>query len=182
MAVSAPENTTPATVARSPRRGPRTTALLPDASRRAAGLAFSGAALSAACFVSLAVGALDVPLREVVRAFTDFDGSDAHVVVTEMRLPRMEIGLLVGGALGAAGALMQGITRNPLAEPQTLGVAAGAAFSVVLAIHLLGVASIPLYAGFALLGAGASGALVYALGVTGRGGATPIKLALAGAV
>ena len=58
---------------------------------------------------------------------------DAHVVVTELRVPRTEVGLLAGGALGAAGALMQGVTRNPLAEPGILGISAGAAFAVVLA-------------------------------------------------
>jgi iron complex transport system permease protein len=77
---------------------------------------------------------------------------------------------------------MQGVTRNPLAEPGILGINAGAAFAVVLAIHLVGVSSTAAYAGFALAGAGAAAVLVYALAAGGRGGATPVKLALAGAV
>jgi iron complex transport system permease protein len=139
-------------------------------------------ALVGCTFASLAVGALDVPLGEVVAAFTAFDDSDAHVVVTELRLPRTEVGVLVGAALGAAGALMQGVTRNPLAEPGILGINAGAAFAVVLAISVLGASSISAYAAFALAGAAGSALLVYGLGASGRDGATPIKLALAGAV
>jgi iron complex transport system permease protein len=104
------------------------------------------------------------------------------VIVTELRVPRTEIGLLVGAALGAAGALMQGVTRNPLADPGILGINAGAAFAVVLAIYVLGVSTTATYAAFALLGAGMSAVALYALGASGRDGATPIKLALAGAV
>jgi iron complex transport system permease protein len=113
---------------------------------------------------------------------TAFDNSDAHVIVTELRVPRTEIGLLVGAALGAAGALMQGVTRNPLADPGILGINAGAAFAVVLAIYVLGVSTTATYAAFALLGAGMSAVALYALGASGRDGATPIKVALAGAV
>ena len=131
---------------------------------------------------SLAVGSLDIPVGEVIAAFTAFEDSDAHTIVRELRVPRTEVGLLVGGALGACGALMQGVTRNPLAEPGILGINAGAAFAVVVAIFLLGVTSVAGYAWFALLGAGIAALLVFALGASGRDGATPIKLALAGAV
>jgi iron complex transport system permease protein len=102
--------------------------------------------------------------------------------VRELRVPRTELGLLVGAALGAAGALMQGTTRNPLAEPGILGVNAGAAFAVVAAIRFLGVDSVTAYAAFALAGAAISAVLVFALGGSGRGGPTPVRLALAGAV
>lgn len=152
------------------------------ARHRAAGLAASLVALFGCVLASLAVGSLDIPLGEVIAAFTGFDGSDAHVIVTELRVPRTELGLLVGGALGAAGTLMQGVTRNPLAEPGILGINAGAAFAVVVAIFLLGASSVTVYAWFALLGAGVTAAAVYALGASGRDGTTPIKLALAGAV
>jgi iron complex transport system permease protein len=157
-------------------------AILATESARAAGLAVALVVLLTACAASLAIGALDVPLGEVIAAFTAYDDSDAHAVVTELRVPRTEIGLLVGGALGAAGALMQGVTRNPLAEPGILGINAGAAFAVVLAIFVLGVATISGYVVFALVGAALSAVVVFAIGGTGRGGATPIKLALAGAV
>jgi iron complex transport system permease protein len=150
--------------------------------KRAAGLALALAALAACVLASLAVGSLDIPLGEVIAAFTASEDSDAHAIVRELRVPRTEVGLLVGGALGACGALMQGVTRNPLAEPGILGINAGAAFAVVIAIFLLGITSVAGYTWFALLGAGVSALLVFALGASGSGGATPIKLALAGAV
>src|ERR687887_402380 len=74
------------------------------------------------------------------------------------------LGLVVGAALGAAGALMQGTTRNPLAEPGILGINAGAAFAVVVAIAYLHVRSVTAYVGFALAGAAAAAVLVFALG------------------
>lgn len=88
-----------------------------------------------------------------MRAFTAYDGSDAHAVIRDLRVPRTELGLLVGAALGAAGALMQGTTRNPLAEPGILGINAGAAFAVVAAISWLGATSVTADAAFALAGA-----------------------------
>ncbi|MEA2138141.1 MAG: iron-siderophore transport system permease protein [Solirubrobacteraceae bacterium] len=159
-----------------------TTALLASQRARAVGLAAALAALLGCVLASLAIGSLTIPVGEVIAALTAFDNSDAHVIVTELRVPRTEIGLLVGAALGAAGALMQGVTRNPLADPGILGINAGAAFAVVLAIYVLGVSTTATYAAFALLGAGMSAVALYALGASGRDGATPIKVALAGAV
>jgi iron complex transport system permease protein len=150
--------------------------------RRWLGLVLALAALLACVVASLAVGSLDIPVGEVIAAFSASEDTDAHAIVHELRVPRTEIGLLVGGALGACGALMQGVTRNPIAEPGILGISTGAAFAVVVAIFLLGVDSVAGYAWFALLGAGVSALLVFALGASGSGGATPVKLALAGAV
>jgi iron complex transport system permease protein len=139
---------------------------------------FGACGVLALCAVaSLAIGSRSVPLGDVVRAFTAYDGSDAAAIVRDLRVPRTELGLLVGAALGAAGALMQGATRNALAEPGILGVNAGAAFAVVLAITFAGAGSVAAYAGFALLGAGACAALVLALG-----GTRAVSLALAGSV
>ena len=157
-------------------------ALLPSDRLRAAGMAAALLGLALCVFGSLAIGSLTIPLGEVISALTDPGDSDAHVVVNELRVPRTEIGLLVGGALGASGALMQGVTRNPLAEPGILGINNGAAFLVVLAIFVLGVTSVAGYAWFALAGAALAAVIVYALGSGGRDGATPVKLALAGAV
>ncbi len=157
--------------------------LLPTPGARVAGLLGAAALLALCGAASLAVGSQDVPLRDVVRALSAFDASsDAQVIVRELRVPRTEVGLLVGAALGAAGALMQGVTRNPLAEPGILGVNAGAALAVVLAISVLGVADPSGYAAFALLGAGASAVLVFLLGSSGARGPTPVALALAGVV
>jgi iron complex transport system permease protein len=140
------------------------------------------AVVGLASVASLCLGSLAIPLRDVIDAFVAYDGSDAHAIVRDLRVPRTELGLLVGAALGAAGALMQGTTRNPLAEPGILGVNAGAAFAVVAAIHFLGVGSVGAYVAFALAGAAIAAVLVFVLGGSGRGGPTPVRLALAGAV
>jgi ABC-type Fe3+-siderophore transport system permease subunit len=96
-------------------------------------------------------------------------------------VPRTALGLLVGLALGIAGALMQGHTRNPLGDPGLLGVTAGASLAVVVAIAWFGVGTPAGYVWFAFGGALAGTVLVYAIGSAGRGGATPVTLALAGA-
>ena len=131
---------------------------------------------------SLAIGSQRIPLHDVVTAFTAPDDSDATAIVRDLRVPRTELGLLVGAALGAAGALMQGTMRNPLAEPGILGINAGASFAVVIAIAALGVSSVTAYTGFALVGAGVAALAVFALGAAGRSGPDPVRLALAGAV
>ena len=118
----------------------------------------------------------------MIGAFTGFDGSTDHLIVRELRLPRTLVGLMVGAALGVAGALMQAITRNPLADPGLLGVNAGAALSVVLG-HLVvrDLSSSASLVWFAFVGAAVTSVLVYMLGSMGRGGANPVRLALAGA-
>lgn len=134
-----------------------------------------------AALASVAIGAQQTDLHDVFGAFFHFDNSDAQVIVRDLRGPRTLIGIAVGGALGAAGAIMQGVTRNPLADPGILGIEAGAALAVVLAIFLLGIGDVGSYAWFALIGAGGAAFLVYGLGSSGRVGATPVTLALAGA-
>lgn len=89
--------------------------------------------------------------------------------------------MVVGAALAVAGALMQGLTRNPLADPAILGLEAGAALAVVVAVFLFGASSVGAYAGFAFLGAGVTAVVVYFLGSLGRGGLTPLNLTVAGA-
>jgi iron complex transport system permease protein len=157
-------------------------ALLSDTAARGAGMAVAVVLLAACVVLSVAVGSQTVPFDEVVRAFTVYDGSDAHAIVRELRVPRTELGLLVGAALGGAGALMQGVTRNPLAEPGILGVNAGAAFAVVLAISLFGQSSVSAFVGFALVGAALTSVLVFVLGGSLGAGPSPVRLALAGAV
>jgi ABC-type Fe3+-siderophore transport system permease subunit len=132
--------------------------------------------------LSIAVGTRSIGLGEVWRALTDsgWTGQDA-VIVRDLRLPRTLLGLMVGAALGAAGALMQGHTRNPLGDPGLLGVTAGASFAVVLAIFLLGIGTPAGYVWFAFGGALVGTVLVFAIGSVGRGGPTPVTLALAGA-
>jgi iron complex transport system permease protein len=110
----------------------------------------------------------------------DFNGSTDHIVIRDLRLPRTMLGVAVGAALGLAGALMQALTRNPLADPGLLGVNAGASAAVVVAIGFFGVRSLTGYVWFAFVGAAAISGAVYLLGATGRSGATPVRLALAG--
>ncbi len=163
-------------------RQPARAALLPSHRARLAGLLLALACLCVCVLASLAIGSRSIPLGDVIGAFTDYDGSDAHAIVRDLRVPRTELGLLIGAALGAAGALMQGTTRNPLAEPGILGINAGAAFAVVVGITFLGASSVLAYAAFALAGAGLTAVLVLTLGGSGSGGPTPVRLALAGAV
>lgn len=153
-----------------------------QASTRTVGLAVLAGTFGVAVLVSLVVGSKALPWSTVIDAFTSFSPTDTdHLIIRELRVPRTAVGVLVGAALGTAGALMQGVTRNPLADPGLLGVNAGAAFAVVVAIWALGVSSVLGLVWFAFLGAAVTSVVVYLLGTAGRGGATPVRLALAGA-
>jgi iron complex transport system permease protein len=164
---------TPLTRARSARPG-----TLP----KGGGLVVGSVLLLVSMAGSLTLGAADIPIDSVVAAMTAFDGSFDHLVVRTVRLPRVLAGVVVGAALAVAGAIMQGLTRNPLASPGILGVNAGASFAVVLAVLALGSPPLTTYALFAFVGAAVAAVFVYTLGSVGRGGATPLKLTLAGAV
>ncbi|MFE3282299.1 FecCD family ABC transporter permease [Streptomyces sp. NPDC059233] len=129
---------------------------------------------------SLAIGTKAVPLSDVLAAISGSDAGDA-VVVRELRMPRTFLGLLVGLSLGAAGAVAQDITRNPLGDPGLIGISAGGSFAVAASIGVLGLTSSYQYIWFAFLGGALAGLIAYAVGGTGHGGATPAKLALAGA-
>jgi iron complex transport system permease protein len=130
---------------------------------------------------SLAIGARGLSLETVWQALTQFDPANGDHAVVQARIPRTVLGLLAGGALGLAGAAMQGVARNPLADPGIIGINAGAALAVVTGIYVFGVASLSGYIWFAFLGAAAAAVLVYLVASLGRDGATPVKLALAGA-
>ncbi len=143
-----------------------------------AGLLGGVAFLLAAVVLSLAVGAKPLSFGEAWDGLFHAD-SAAYTVVHEMRLPRTLLGLLAGTALGLAGAVMQALTRNPLADPGLLGINAGASASVVSAISFLGITSFTGYVWFAFAGAGAVAVLLYAVG--GGRGATQARLVLAGA-
>ncbi|GAA4691183.1 iron ABC transporter permease [Nocardioides conyzicola] len=129
--------------------------------------------------VSLAVGSRPISLGTVVDVLVHPDGSDASTIVHDLRIPRTILAIAVGISLGIAGALMQGHTRNPLADPGLLGVEAGAAFAVVIGIYVFHVQDLTGYAWFSLAGAGLAAAAVFAIGST-KGGPDPISLVLAG--
>ncbi|MFG2116353.1 FecCD family ABC transporter permease [Streptomyces sp. NPDC048718] len=151
---------------------PRRTAL------RAAGLVGAVGVLLLVCVLSVMIGAKPVPLADVWHGLFHPTGTGNDIVIRDVRLPRTLLGLLVGLALGLSGAVMQGLTRNPLAEPGLLGVNAGAAAAVVSAISFLGVTDADAYVWFAFAGAAVVSVVVYLLG--GSRSATPVRLALAG--
>lgn len=143
------------------------------------------ALLAAICLLSVLVGTKSIPITDVWS--TLFSGNesggpnaDDHLIITDYRIPRTLLGLLVGIALGTAGCLMQGLTRNPLADPGLLGVNAGAAFAIAIAVAFLGITNITSYVWFGFAGAAAVSLAVYRLGTAGRQGADPIRLTLAG--
>lgn len=139
------------------------------------GAAILLAAVAVVSVASVLIGARQLPLSALL------DGDHPLHAVYEARLDRTLVALVVGATLGLAGACMQGLTRNPLADPGILGVHAGACFAMVLAISLLGVSELSDYVWFAFLGAGVAAVLVHAIASLGRDGATPMKLAIAGA-
>lgn len=147
---------------------------------RVAVLGGAVAVLAGAVLLSLAVGSRALPTSDVLRVLLDDDGSEAAAIVRELRLPRTLVSVVVGAALGVAGAQFQALTRNPLADPGLLGVSAGAALAVVSTSTVLGVGGAAGQAWAALLGASAAAVAVYALAGAGRGGASPLPLLLAG--
>jgi iron complex transport system permease protein len=149
--------------------------------RRTLGLLALLVLVVAACAASIAIGTRPLGPGTVWDALTDRSlRTEEAVIVWDLRVPRTVLGLLVGAALGVSGALVQGHTRNPLGDPGLLGVTAGASFAVVLAITFLGVGTPAGYVWFALAGALGGTVAVFVLGSVGRGGATPVTLALAG--
>ncbi|MFD7548448.1 FecCD family ABC transporter permease [Streptomyces sp. NPDC059578] len=149
--------------------------------RRVAAMLAAAAVLLLAVVLSLAVGARAIAPSLVFDALLNGGSSEDAVVVRELRVPRTVVGLMVGAGLALAGAAFQGITRNPIADPGILGISQGASVGVVLAIAFAGVHTLTGYVWFAFAGAGLAAVAVYAIAARGRGGATPIKLALGGA-
>ena len=146
-------------------------------------LATAGAlvALAVACVLSLLVGARTVPLDAAWQAVFAFDPGSADHVVLASRLQRTLAGLAVGVALALAGAGLQGMTRNPLADPGILGLNSGAAAAVATGVYLFSFSSVTQFMAAGFVGAALAAVLVYALAAASRTGATPITLAIAGA-
>nr|WP_307712096.1 iron chelate uptake ABC transporter family permease subunit [Streptomyces sp. V4I23] len=151
------------------------------AALRGLGLLATLAALVLVGLLSVWLGTRGIPFTSTWNALWQPDGSETSVIIHEYRIPRTVLGLLVGVALGLSGALMQSLTRNPLADPGLLGVSLGASTGVVVAIAFFGVGTALGYVWFAFLGAAAASVLVYVLGSSGRTLATPDRLVVAGA-
>lgn len=147
---------------------------------RLAWLLAAGLVLCVLCVLSVAFGAREVTLAEILAGLGgDVSGVSEAAVVA--RVPRTVLAVLVGAALGLAGAAMQAVTRNPLADPGILGVSGGAALAVVVGIVFFALADPTAYLVVAIIGATVAAVFVYGVGSLGRGGATPLKLTLAGA-
>ncbi|VEE16037.1 FecCD family ABC transporter permease [Ectopseudomonas mendocina] len=143
-------------------------------------LGYAALCLALLCLASLLLGAGDIGILPSLQALLGSSDDDARFIVFELRWVRTELAVLVGVALGAAGVLLQAVTRNPLAEPGLLGVSAGASFAVVLAINL-GASAASLHLGVAMLGA-LVGCVLVLLVTRMRGvGDDPVRLVLAGA-
>lgn len=146
----------------------------------AAGLVGCLAVLLLCLLASVRFGAARIGTWEVIRAFVDYGGSEEDLIIRTLRVPRALIAALVGAALAVAGAIIQGLTRNPLSDPGILGIEAGAALAVVGSVFFLGASSLTTYALFAFVGAALAAVVVYGLGTLG-GGMNPMKLVVAGA-
>jgi iron complex transport system permease protein len=146
------------------------------------GLLLGAGLLALAMMSSIAFGAAEIDVATVWQALVNFDPeSTQHLIIRTLRVPRAAVAVLVGAALGVSGALMQGLTRNPLGDTGILGINTGAALGVVAAVFFLNISSLALYAVFAFVGAALTATAVYGLGSLGRGGPTPLKLTIAGA-
>ncbi|MBE7160943.1 MAG: iron chelate uptake ABC transporter family permease subunit [Williamsia herbipolensis] len=149
-------------------------------SRRFLGLVGGLGLLAVAATASIAIGSRALGLGEVWDALWSAQGTAGTVgIVRDLRVPRTLLGLLVGLAMGAAGALTQAHTRNPLADPGLLGVNAGAACAVVVGVYTLGIATPMQYMGFGLVGAVLAAVAVFGASAATKG-ASPITLVLAG--
>ncbi|HEV7346514.1 MAG TPA: iron ABC transporter permease [Devosia sp.] len=139
------------------------------------------AILAGAFLLHIAVGAKPFPIGTVIEALIDFDPTVFdHVIVLNLRLPRAVLAVVVGASLALAGALMQGVTRNPLADPGLLGLTTGAAFAVVVAHSVFGFTAMAAVPFLAMAGALGAAVIVFFISRMVPGGATPLSMTLAG--
>ncbi|MGW5645907.1 FecCD family ABC transporter permease [Saccharopolyspora sp. NPDC003752] len=148
--------------------------------RRVTGIVVLLVVLAVSCVLSVVIGAKTIPLADVWAGLFAPTGTENDLIIRELRVPRTVVGVLAGAALGLAGALMQGHTRNPIADPGILGITQGAALAVVLAVYTFGVTTLIGFIWFGFAGAMLGALAVFAIGSLGRGGPTPVTLALAG--
>ncbi|GGE26623.1 siderophore ABC transporter permease [Marinithermofilum abyssi] len=148
---------------------------------RSAGLVWLIVLWAVSMIASVKLGLTHIDWHTMKDALTTEQPTKEQLVIQTTRIPRALIATFVGASLAVAGALMQALTRNPLASPGILGINAGAAFFVVLATSLFTVSSFSAMTWIAFAGAAVSGVIVFAVSSVGRGGVTPLKLTLAGA-
>ena len=137
--------------------------------------------LAAVAVASMLLGSNRIGVDRVLDGLTRSGSSTDEAIVWGSRIPRTFIGAAVGAALGIAGLLMQGHTRNPLADPGLFGVSSGAGLAVVIGVYVFGVTSTGATVWFALVGAVVASVVVFSVTIAGSGTASPVPLALAGA-
>ncbi|MDF2037498.1 iron ABC transporter permease [Cytobacillus oceanisediminis] len=130
---------------------------------------------------SIVYGYTDTTWKMAIDAFTKFDGTNEHIIIQSVRLPRALIAAAVGASLAIAGVLLQTLTKNPLAAPEIFGINAGAGFAVVITVTLFSISNLQVFTWVSFLGAAVSFIFVYIIGSIGREGLTAMKLTLAGA-
>ncbi|WP_342045699.1 FecCD family ABC transporter permease [Bacillus sp. OTU530] len=131
-------------------------------------------------WASIIYGYVDTDIKTAVNAFTNYNGSNEHIIIKTVRLPRSLIAAAVGASLAVAGAILQVLTKNPLASPSLLGINAGASFFIVCSVSVFSIQSLQAFTWIAFLGAAVTACLVFIIASIGREGLTPIKLTLAG--
>ncbi|PAE25649.1 iron ABC transporter permease [Bacillus sp. 7894-2] len=155
--------------------------LLKTNSLRWAGLLAAVLLLLVLMSFSIVYGYTDTTWKMAIDAFTNFDGTNEHIIIQSVRLPRALIAASVGASLAIAGVLLQSLTKNPLAAPEIFGINAGAGFAVVITVTLFSISNLQVFTWVSFLGAAVSFIFVYIIGSIGREGLTPMKLTLAGA-
>ena len=147
---------------------------------RGAWLLVLGAVLLAACVTSIVLGSRDVGWADIWAGVTGETDGFAQAAVAK-RVPRTALAAAAGSALAVSGLVLQGITRNPLADPGILGINIGASLAIATGIAWFGLSTATGYIWVAILGAALTSVFVWVVGSLGRGGSTPLKLTLAGA-
>ncbi|WP_128894377.1 FecCD family ABC transporter permease [Longirhabdus pacifica] len=155
--------------------------LFNTATKRSFGLVMLLVFLSLLFIMSMKLGVHHTTWKNIISTFTQFNNSNEHIIIRDVRFPRSLIAIAVGASLGIAGALLQVLTRNPLADTGILGINGGASLFVVMATTLFSVSSLTQYTWIAFLGAAVFGSIVYVLGQTTKSEHSPIRLTLAGA-
>jgi iron complex transport system permease protein len=148
--------------------------------KRIVGLFLLTILLLVSMWMSIVYGYTDTSWRTAIEALTNNNGSNQHIIIETVRLPRAFIAAAVGASLAMAGALMQALTKNPLASPGIFGINAGAGFFIVLVVTFFQVSSLQVFTWLAFFGAALAAVIVFIISSVGREGMTPLKLTLAG--
>jgi len=162
-------------------KGVNSAMVLDTTLKRSIGIVIVSVLLIVSMCMSIVYGYTDTTWKMAVEAFTNNNGSNEHIIIETVRLPRALIAAAIGASLAIAGALMQALTKNPLASPGLFGINAGAGFFIVLFVSIFQVSSLQMFTWIAFAGAGTATLIVFIIGSVGREGMTPLKLTLAGA-